>query len=519
MSSVGDPNGGNNSALDSDTPAPSADLSITKTDGTTTYTPGGSTTYTITASNTAGPSNTTATVTDNFPGVLTCNWTCAGAGGGLCTAAGAGSISDPVTLPVGGSVTYTASCTISPAATGNLDNTASVLGAASDPNGGNDSALDSDTPVASSDIAITKSVNNPSPGISTNVIFTISATNNGPSDATGVQVNDLLPAGLAYVSDVASTGSYASATGVWTIGSLANGASATLAITATVNRLESQVNQATTSGQGQADAKGNNNTAAVRLNGAPLIDIQVSQSVDDGTPAISQNVTFLVTAKNAGPATANGVDLTNSLPSGLTFVGSVPSQGTYTSGTGVWNVGTLAANASATLSLTVTNTVATPVTQTFTKTASTEQDLVTGNDAASVTLNPAGALADLALTKIVTQEPVASGVNFNYVVVVTNLGPDAATGVTMMDALPAGVSLISAVPSQGSCSGTTTVTCPLGGLLAGGSATIDLVVTKTVGGSISNSAAVAGDQTDPNAANDSNTTGTTPVTLIDVSVE
>ena len=104
-------------------------------------------------------------------------------------------------------------------------------------------------------------------------------------------------------------------------------------------------------------------------------------------------------------------------------------------------------------------------------------------------------------------------------VVVTNLGPDPATGVVMTDALPAGVTLVSSVPSQGSCSGATTVTCPLGALLPGGSATIDLVVTKTVGGSVSNTATVDGDQTDPNAANDNNITVTTPVELIDFAVE
>ncbi len=66
-----------------------ADLAITKTDGVTTATPGGSVTYTITASN-AGPSNATgATVADTFPASLTCTWTCVGAGGGTCTAAGA----------------------------------------------------------------------------------------------------------------------------------------------------------------------------------------------------------------------------------------------------------------------------------------------------------------------------------------------------------------------------------------------------------------------------------------------
>jgi uncharacterized repeat protein (TIGR01451 family) len=80
---------------------PTADVSITKTDGVTTVVAGGSTTYTITASN-AGPNNVVgATVADIFPSILTATWTCVGAGGGTCTAAGAGNITDTVNLPVG----------------------------------------------------------------------------------------------------------------------------------------------------------------------------------------------------------------------------------------------------------------------------------------------------------------------------------------------------------------------------------------------------------------------------------
>src|SRR4051812_10917704 len=102
------------------------DLAITKTDGVTTATPGGSVTYTITASN-AGPDPATgATVADTFPAVLTCTWTCVGAGGGTCTASGTGNLNDSVNLPAGGSVTYTATCAISAAATGTLSNTATV---------------------------------------------------------------------------------------------------------------------------------------------------------------------------------------------------------------------------------------------------------------------------------------------------------------------------------------------------------------------------------------------------------
>ncbi|HXU30721.1 MAG TPA: DUF11 domain-containing protein, partial [Thermoanaerobaculia bacterium] len=300
----------------------------------------------------------------------------------------------------------------------------------------------------------------------------------------------------------------------------ANGATATLTLTATVNRPQSQVNQATSTGQSGADTKGSNNTAAVRLNGMPLIDIQVSETVDNSTPTVSQNVIFTVTAKNAGPATATGVSLNSNLPAGLSFVSSSPSQGTYTPGTGTWSVGTLAAGASATLSLTMTNTVATPVIQTFTKTAATEQDLVTGNDAASVVLNPAATFADMALTKITTQEPVAASLTFHYVVVATNLSAGSANGVTVTDNLPAGVTLVSAVASSGGiCSGTTTISCAFGTVLGGDSVTIDLTVTKTVGGTVANTATVAANESDPNMANNTNATTTTPVTLLDFEIE
>ncbi|MBK9768804.1 MAG: DUF11 domain-containing protein [Chloracidobacterium sp.] len=177
---------------------PSADLSITKTDGVTTVTAGGSTTYTITASN-AGPSNATgATVADTFPASLTGTWTCVGAGGGTCTASGSGNINDTVNLPSGGSVTYTVSAAISASATGSLVNTATVAAPAgvTDPTPGNNSATDSDTISASTDLSITKTdgVTTVTAGGSTT--YTITASNAGPSNATGATVADTFPASL-----------------------------------------------------------------------------------------------------------------------------------------------------------------------------------------------------------------------------------------------------------------------------------------------------------------------------------
>ena len=52
--------------------------------------------------------------------------------------------------------------------------------------------------------------------------FTVVVTNHGPARVTGLVVQDLLPAGLSFVSASASQGSYADATGAWTIGTLLN---------------------------------------------------------------------------------------------------------------------------------------------------------------------------------------------------------------------------------------------------------------------------------------------------------
>lgn len=79
--------------------------------------------------------------------------------------------------------------------------------------------------------------------------------------------------------------------------------------------------------------------------------------------------------------------------------------------------------------------------------------------------------ADLAITKI-APATVESGDQLEFAITVTNNGPDTATNVDVTDVLPAGVTYVSATPSQGSCSGATTVTCNLGTLLNGGSATI-----------------------------------------------
>jgi uncharacterized repeat protein (TIGR01451 family) len=84
------------------------------------------------------------------------------------------------------------------------------------------------------DLSILKTVDDPSPVVGEDITYTITVTNNGPGSATGVVVEDILPVELQYVSSLATQGTYDPTTSLWTVGSLADGNTASLDITATV---------------------------------------------------------------------------------------------------------------------------------------------------------------------------------------------------------------------------------------------------------------------------------------------
>lgn len=143
---------GNNSATDTDIYMSSADLQVTKTDGSGSYTPNTQTVYTIVVSNNGPVAAIGATLTDNKPVQITqWSWACTTVSGG---AAGCDSatnsttdFSDTIDLPIGASITYTVTADVSVYAAGTLTNTAtiSVPAGFTDPNTGNNSATDTDT--------------------------------------------------------------------------------------------------------------------------------------------------------------------------------------------------------------------------------------------------------------------------------------------------------------------------------------------------------------------------------------
>jgi uncharacterized repeat protein (TIGR01451 family) len=110
-------------------------------------------------------------------------------------------------------------------------------------------------------------------------------------------------------------------------------------------------------------------------------------------------------------------------------------------------------------------------------------------------------LADLAITKSVSAATVAAGTTVSFTLALANAGPSTAHAATVTDALPATLGLVSATPSAGSCSGTTTVSCALGELASGASATVTIVARGLKPGAVTNAATGASSTFDPNAAN------------------
>ncbi len=463
---------------------PDTDVRVTKTVNAATPPVGTNVTFTITATN-AGPlAATGVSVADVLPANLTL--VSANATAGTYTA-GAWTIG---AMANGASETLTVVATVTDGAP--LTNTATISADQEDGATANNTAsADVDGQVAG--IELTKTVDDSTPAaIGDQVTYTITLTNNGPDAATGTAVTDQLPAGLTYVSSSATAGAYNAATGAWTLGTVANGVTETLTITATVD-VTTQITNTATATSDLTDPTANVATAVVDI---PEADLAMTKTVSDATPAANGVVTYTLTVTNGGPDVATGIAVNEALPTGLTLVDARPSGATtYTAPT--WTIGTLTSGATATLEIDARVTESTAITNTATVTSDVI-DPASANDSASVTVNVPD--ADLSVTKTVDRTAPLIGDIVTYTVTVSNAGPDTAPAVAVDDALPAGLTLVSASASSGSYSDPT---WNVGSLASGAQATLTIRARVTDSGAITNTATVTSDAADPTNGNDS----------------
>ncbi len=539
-----DTNPGNNSASDTETFMPQADLSITNTDGVTSVTAGTSLTYTITVRN-HGPSTVNgATVTDTIPSKLNnASWTCTASsspGGASCAApTGSGNINTTVNLAPAATVTFKLTATVLPTATGSLVNTASVASPSSapDPVGSNNSDTDTDTINAVADLSITKTNNVTSlvPGAQTT--YTIVVSNAGPSavlssGAGAATVTDNLPANLTNASwtCAASTGSscgQANGTGnINTTVDLLNGGSATFTLTATVvstatGTLANTVSVAAP--QSATDTNSGNNSATDTDALQPTADLAITKSNGANSVIAGASVTYSIVVTNNGPSAVTGATVTDNLPAQLsnatwTCTASSGSSCGAASGNGNINA-TVNLLPSGAATFTLTATLLSTATGTLTNSASVNAPTGvpdpapannTATDADQIALS-----ADLSIVKTASPAVVPPGMVVTYTIEVTNNGPSAVNLAPVNDILHVALG-----NASWTCTATTGSSCsaPSGpgsiiamvNLLVGGKATFTLTATVAndfAGATLPNTAIVTppSGATDPNNANNSST--------------
>ncbi|MEO8035849.1 MAG: DUF11 domain-containing protein, partial [Acidobacteriota bacterium] len=410
-----------------------------------------------------------------------------------------------------------------------VTNTATASSATADPTPGNDSQSASTTVTATADVSVVKT--GPATATAGSTIpYSITVMNSGPSDAANTTITDVVPAGTTFVSITQSTGPLFSCSNVagtvtCSIPSLVNGASATFTLTVNNGAGTGTVTNTATVASTTSDSNGPNNSSSTSANATTSADLAVTKSGPANAGPASV-VHYIVTVRNNGPSTASTVTLSDTVPSGSTFTSLSQTAGPTFScttpavgGTGavVCTIGSLPNGSVATFDIGVSTTATGGVTLTNIATASSAtSDPVPPNNSATATTIVAAGSADLTIVKTASSPSVVKNTQFTYTLAISNAGPTAAGGVSVADVLPAGVTFVSSTPSQGSCSGTTTVVCTLGTLAASGTASIALVVQagSTSGSAISNTATVSSGTADPNPANNSSTTGVTVVDSI-----
>ncbi len=395
--------------------------------------------------------------------------------------------------------------------------------------------------VPSVDLSVTKT-DSPDPVTGGNdVTYTVTVTNNGPDDATGVTVTDTLDQTVTLVSANFNQGSPCTSAGTpvvvtCVLGDLAanNSAPGTIVVTTPVVTVNSGIANAVSVAGNEEDPDMANNTAQQGTTvlpeaGPAQADLAITK-MDNPDPVFSggPELTWSITVDNNGPDAATGVTVTDTLPAGVTFVSATASAGQCdaapdTSGNLSCGLGDLAADGNATVTIVVTPdavTDATIITNTASVTAS-EEDPVSGNNTATedTTVDPPS--SDMQVTT--THTPATPLINepVTYDVTVTNNGPSDNTGVVITITLPASATFVSVVIDQGSCEvDDGTVVCTIGDIAVGASVSATIVVTApgepTV---ITLSATLVADSDDPTMDNNTDSEDVNVIDVVDLVIQ
>ena len=481
-----DPNTANNSQNATSTLVnTSADLTITKTDSPDPVIAGNNLTYTITVANAAGPSDAqNVVITDTIPSQTTFVSVASSDASVSCTAPPVGASGlvtcNKATLPVGATVTLTLTVKVKPntPSGASISNTATVGSQTPDPTPNSNTATTTTAVTTEATLSVVKT-DSPDPVVAgTNLTYSITVTNNGPSDAQNVTLSDPLPAQTSYVS-LSGTGIFGTAgacshnggtPGTVSCGGglvLPAGQSATLNIVVKVAP-SAQVAPPnppitnTVSVSSPTDA-GSPRTASTTTNVRREADMELTKSAP-ATVIAGNNIDYTLKVKNIGPSDVDGgsqpgtITVVDTLPFGVTPLSPMSSPNvtisgpggftcSYDSGTGkvtcvnaagdagdfpAGSIVTIIFKARVSSSLAANTNINNCATVSLT---GLEVDPVGGNNSscASTVIQTS---ADLGAGKTAPQQGVA-GQNITYNITFGNAGPSDAVNVRITDNIPA----------------------------------------------------------------------------------
>ncbi|EMI54769.1 SpaA isopeptide-forming pilin-related protein [Rhodopirellula sallentina] len=367
----------------------------------------------------------------------------------------------------------------------------------------------------SADLSIEKTIVSQVASIGDNVTFAITVNNAGPDPATNVQVREVLPAGLTYVSDSTTLGEYNESTGIWTLPNVPVSTSGSSPIT--LNLVAEVVNAGTktnvaeiiasdqfdtdsTPGNGSSGTAGEEDDVDSALITPVTIDLELDKTVTSARPVPGETFTYNLTVNNTSNDDATGVLVEDPIPAGLIFQSASTGE-SYSAATGIWNVGIVPALSSRTLAIDVildpsrtdllagvTNTAQITAADQFDTDSTPGNDLSAEDDQDSVGIVPAR--ADLSISKSTTSSTVDVGEEITFTITARNDGPDPSGTFVVSDPLPTNASYVDATQPDGTFYDSVNHRWTIDGLESNQSTTLTLVLRSTASGTIDNVAEI-----------------------------
>ncbi len=308
--------------------------------------------------------------------------------------------------------------------------------------------------------------------INATATYTITVTNSSETiTATSLTVKDTIPSGMSYVSS-SPVGTLSGNQVTWNLGSLAPLDSTTLSLTLQATQAGHWTNRATAS-----SAEG------ISVEATAVTDVGTTNQVSltkTGPAQVNQgaNAVYTIVATNTGGTTLTNAVVNDTIPAGMSYVASSPAA-SVVGNTATWNLGSLTAGASSTLTLTLRGNTA----GTWTNSASF--NCTQGVTATAQATTVVASTGQVSLTKTGPAQ-VNQGANAVYTIVATNTGGTTLTNAVVNDQIPAGMAYVASSPAASVVGNT--ATWNLGSLTAGASSTLTLTLRGNTAGTWTNSA-------------------------------